>query len=292
MELLPPYHRTEHEEHERSYPTPKALFHDYFLHKEEGRSSPPPKQQPGSWPQTKADRDSSLSKRLCDAAARRDFETVEQFARKLLSFSQRRDARAIAELASGTTPLGGRVHFAPFVTSVDVAPHGWMQVDQVPSGVASSESSPAFELDAARRDAKDLLALLEPFLKTASQHASSLSPRSSPILSSESFGPKAADAPDISRLRDAILKQSHHVKKLTALEPRLLELESPIHVLGDIHGNLVDLDFFKTVLWPAGPAAAAGAFLFLGDFVDRGPDSIAVLAYVIAHKCLEPSKVA
>jgi len=61
-------------------------------------------------------------------------------------------------------------------------------------------------------------------------------------------------------------------------------------VLGDLHGNLVDLNFFKTLLWPAGPAASAGGFLFLGDFVDHGPDSIAIVAYVIAMKCLEPSK--
>jgi len=61
-------------------------------------------------------------------------------------------------------------------------------------------------------------------------------------------------------------------------------------VLGDIHGNLLDLEFFARCLWPAGPEAAAGNFLFLGDFVDRGKDSIAAIGYIMAMKILNPKK--
>jgi hypothetical protein len=45
-------------------------------------------------------------------------------------------------------------------------------------------------------------------------------------------------------------------RKLTAstdLQPRYLELSSPCYVLGDIHGNLTDLEFFHQRVWPNGP---------------------------------------
>jgi diadenosine tetraphosphatase ApaH/serine/threonine PP2A family protein phosphatase len=178
----------------------------------------------------------------------------------------------------------GSVNFSPFITSVGQSAHGQLKADLVPSGLKGAVES-IYQDSVARADATRLLALLEPFLVTASYHfkISCNSPRTTPIL-----GPGAQV--NTAELRDIIIKVSNHCKRLTLREPRLLALESPCHVLGDLHGNLVDLNFFKTVLWPAGPSAAAGSFLFLGDFVDRGPDSIAVVAYVMAMKCLEPSR--
>jgi hypothetical protein len=61
-------------------------------------------------------------------------------------------------------------------------------------------------------------------------------------------------------------------------------------IFGDIHGNLTDLQFFRKTLWPAGPEVTAGDFLFLGDFVDRGRDSIPVIAYIMSMKILNPTK--
>jgi len=95
---------------------------------------------------------------------------------------------------------------------------------------------------------------------------------------------------DIASLRDAILAVARHATKVTEREGRLLEVAAPCYVLGDIHGNLSDLEFFARTLWPAGVDAAAGSFLFLGDFVDRGKDSVAVAGYVMAMKVLHPHK--
>ena len=80
------------------------------------------------------------------------------------------------------------------------------------------------------------------------------------------------------------------VIRITSKESRYLEISSPVYVLGDIHGNLYDLQFFRKTLWPAGPELTAGEFLFLGDFVDRGCNSIPVVAYIMAKKILCPSK--
>jgi hypothetical protein len=53
---------------------------------------------------------------------------------------------------------------------------------------------------------------------------------------------------------------------------------------------VTDLQFFRKTLWPAGLQAQAGDYLFLGDFVDRGLDSVPVVAYIVAQKVLNPHK--
>ena len=73
-------------------------------------------------------------------------------------------------------------------------------------------------------------------------------------------------------------------------EERLLSLQSPIYIFGDIHGNLKDLHFFSDNLWKFGVNLTAGKFLFLGDYVDRGQQSLEVVAYLFALKLSAPDK--
>lgn len=74
-------------------------------------------------------------------------------------------------------------------------------------------------------------------------------------------------------------------------EPRVVFLQSPCYVFGDIHGNLEDLQFFAENIWKMGMNLTAGKFLFLGDYVDRGMQSLECTAYLFAMKLLFPHKI-
>lgn len=64
----------------------------------------------------------------------------------------------------------------------------------------------------------------------------------------------------------------------------LLELTGPIIVVGDIHGNIKDLvKIFHIFGTPPNTK-----YLFLGDYVDRGAESIAVISLILAFLCLYP----
>jgi protein phosphatase len=76
-----------------------------------------------------------------------------------------------------------------------------------------------------------------------------------------------------------------HVQSLFEAEPTLLKLASPCIIVGDIHGQILDL--FR-ILNCYGPSCR---YLFLGDIVDRGEFSVECLICVFLLKALFPDSV-
>uniref|UniRef100_A0AAF5I237 Serine/threonine-protein phosphatase n=1 Tax=Strongyloides stercoralis TaxID=6248 RepID=A0AAF5I237_STRER len=75
-------------------------------------------------------------------------------------------------------------------------------------------------------------------------------------------------------------------KEIVSL-PSLVEIDSPIIVCGDIHGQYTDLlRIFKKFGKPP-----SKKFLFLGDYVDRGDNSLEVILLLLALKLKYPEYI-
>lgn len=70
-------------------------------------------------------------------------------------------------------------------------------------------------------------------------------------------------------------------KRIMMSQPMLLELRPPINVCGDFHGQFIDLcKMFRII----GQPELGENFLFLGDYVDRGKQSLECICLLLAYK--------
>jgi len=77
------------------------------------------------------------------------------------------------------------------------------------------------------------------------------------------------------------------VTQIFRRQPNLLELKPPMIVCGDIHGQYSDLlRVFENNGFPT-----ETNYLFLGDYVDRGAQSIETIALLFAYKCKYPENL-
>lgn len=110
-----------------------------------------------------------------------------------------------------------------------------------------------------------------------------------------SYGPKTNPAPNVwtnlitndRKTFSAIVnKVLNDMKAVFKAEERMVNVQSPLYVFGDIHGNFHDLKYYERELWPNGPGKAKVSFVFLGDLVDRGHHSLEVVLYLFCCKLM------
>jgi len=83
----------------------------------------------------------------------------------------------------------------------------------------------------------------------------------------------------------AILNKCDNVTRLKA--PCTAKGET-ITVVGDLHGNIADLDEIFRV---NGPPSAQSIYIFNGDFVDRGDEGVEVMLVLLTMKVLHPEHI-
>lgn len=79
----------------------------------------------------------------------------------------------------------------------------------------------------------------------------------------------------------------HQSQKIFQGEPNVIETNSCVHIVGDIHGQFYDLiSIFK-----AGGVPIKERYIFLGDYIDRGENSLEVIILLLILKCTYPNHI-
>jgi serine/threonine-protein phosphatase 6 catalytic subunit len=77
------------------------------------------------------------------------------------------------------------------------------------------------------------------------------------------------------------------VSELLMEESNVQPVMSPVTIVGDIHGQFFDLiNLFKAGGWPP-----TTSYIFLGDFVDRGHNSVETLTLLLCLKLKYPGRI-
>ncbi|PAV75522.1 hypothetical protein WR25_14692 [Diploscapter pachys] len=86
---------------------------------------------------------------------------------------------------------------------------------------------------------------------------------------------------------DDLIELCYRAREAFWRDNTMLTVEAPIKVCGDIHGQYEDLlAIFDIAGWPP-----ATRYLFLGDYVDRGPFSLECISMLIALMLAYPDKI-
>lgn len=84
-----------------------------------------------------------------------------------------------------------------------------------------------------------------------------------------------------------VRRMCEKAKEILQKEKNVVAVDAPVTVVGDLHGQFNDL----LELMKIGGRAPDTNYLFLGDYVDRGYDSVETVCMVLAMKVRYPSRV-
>ncbi|VDK19132.1 unnamed protein product [Anisakis simplex] len=79
---------------------------------------------------------------------------------------------------------------------------------------------------------------------------------------------------------DEIIKVITYAKRVVMLDDMLVEVDVPIKVIGDIHGQYQDMHKLFDIIG----RVPKQRMIFLGDYVDRGEQSIETIVYLLSLK--------
>ncbi|KAI6188515.1 Serine/threonine-protein phosphatase [Aphelenchoides besseyi] len=105
----------------------------------------------------------------------------------------------------------------------------------------------------------------------------------------ESFIKKHHEVSDTRYDVQQLLFIIREAKDLISSESSLLEVKVPVLVVGDIHGQFKDLRrMFALTGGPGTYTAHSRRYLFLGDYVDRGKNSLECISLLLGYKLAFP----
>mmetsp|Transcript_25476 Transcript_25476/g.51802 ORF Transcript_25476/g.51802 Transcript_25476/m.51802 type:complete len:326 (+) Transcript_25476:286-1263(+) len=97
-------------------------------------------------------------------------------------------------------------------------------------------------------------------------------------------GNKPGKATQVSLKEEEIHLLVNKAREIFMAQPVLLELEAPLKIVGDVHGQYPDL----LRLFEYGGFPPEANYLFLGDYVDRGPQGLECICLLLAYKIKYP----
>ena len=151
--------------------------------------------------------------------------------------------------------------------------------------VSSSKQRIGRTASIATRNVLDMLSVEQQLKESRDRDSQSLPPVIQRILSMFENPTNHMDYLNSELFAKDLIKLCRSVRHLLDRnEPRVVYIQSPVYVFGDIHGNLEDLHFFSDNIWRLGMSLTAGNFLFLGDYVDRGLSCLETISYLLAMK--------